>query len=264
MLTVVKNQIKVTLASMKYSIMREMINKASFLLNILFMVINDASFIIQWVILYRIKDNVGGYTFNQVLILWGMAAGSFGISRLIFKNAFHLSDFITNGKLDSFLVQPKNVLLGVITSDSDSSAIGDILYAYILLCASGFTISKLLLFTLLICTGGLISTNIAIILASLSFWIRKSDSISEAGNSLMVNFATYPDGIFKGGARGLLYSLVPVGFAIYIPVNVISDFNIIGFASIITFTCFLTLIAVLIFYKGLKRYSSSNLMIAKI
>ena len=264
MLMEVKNQLKITFCSMKYSIMREMINKASFLLNIIFMIINDASFIIQWIIFFRIKNDIGGYTFNQVLILWGMAAGTFGISRLVFKNAFHLSDLITNGKLDSYLVQPKNVLLGAITSDSDASAIGDVLYGYILLIVSGFSISKLLLFTFLIINGAIIVTSIAVMLASLSFWIKRSDSISDTVNSLMINFATYPDGIFKNEARALLYSIIPVGFTTYIPVQVISEFNLLSLCSVILFTMLMTFVAVLIFYKGLRKYSSSNLMIAKI
>lgn len=264
MLTEAKNQLIVTIMSIKYSIMREMVNRATFLMNILFMIINDASFIIQWVVLYKLKNDVGGYTFNQVLMLWGLSAEIFGISRLLFKNAFHLSEYITNGKLDSYLVQPKNVLLGVITSDADSSALGDIIYGYILLFFSGITLTKFILFTLFFITGGIIVTAISIILSSLSFWIKKSDIIAETGNSSMTNFSTYPDGIFKGAARAMLYSIVPVGFTVYIPVQILTKFNLILTLSIIAISAVLTLLAFAIFYKGLKKYSSSNLMMSKI
>ena len=81
----VKNQIKVTILSIKYATMREMLNKASFLTNVLFMILNDASFILQWIILYSLKDNVGGYTLNQVMILWGLAASTYGFSHFFFK-----------------------------------------------------------------------------------------------------------------------------------------------------------------------------------
>ena len=49
MLTVdkIKSQIKVTLVSIKYALMREMLNKTSFIMNILFMIINNASFLIH-------------------------------------------------------------------------------------------------------------------------------------------------------------------------------------------------------------------------
>ena len=107
-------------------------------------------------------------------------------------------------------------------------------------------------------------TAIAVILGSLSFWFNKSDIISDTGNSLMVNFASYPDGIFKGVAKVLLYTLIPVGIANYLPVHVISNFDLTNFLIIIGVTILLVFLAFFVFYKGLKRYSSSNLMIARI
>lgn len=91
-----------------------------------------------------------------------------------------------------YLVQPKNVLI---------SAIGDLLYGYIMLFIYGFTIHRFLLFTLFTITGGLIITGVAIILGSLSFWFGKIDAVADVVNSLIINFATYPDGIFKGLKR---------------------------------------------------------------
>ena len=153
MLTAVKNELRVTLKSIKYSLVREMLNKASFIMNIVFMIINNASFLIQWAVLYSIKDNVGGYTFNQVLLLWGMAAATYGGAHLFFKKAFSISETIVNGKLDSFLVQPKNVLIAIATSEVEVSAIGDILYGYIMLFISGITFLKFILFTLFMICG---------------------------------------------------------------------------------------------------------------
>lgn len=264
MLTEVKNQIKISILTIKYALIREMLNKTTFITNILFMLLNNASFIVQWLILYSLKDSVGGYSFNQVLLLWGMATGTFGISRFFFKKAFNLSEIINNGKLDSFLVQPKNVLLSTITTDVEPSALGDIIYGYIMLFIYGITLKNFLLFTLFIICGGLILVSIAVILGSLSFWFGKTDIISDTGNSLMVNFASYPDGIFKGIAKILLFTLIPVGIVNYLPVHVISEFDIKLFLIIIGTTLFLMITSVLIFNNGLKKYSSSNLMIARI
>lgn len=264
MLTAVKNQLKISFLSIKYALMREMLNKVTFITNIIFMILNNASFIVQWVVLYSLKDNVGGYTFKQVLLLWGIAAGTYGVSRFFFKKAFSLSETINNGKLDSFLVQPKNVLLSAITTDVEPSAIGDLLYGYIMLFVFGITIENFLLFTLFTITGGLITVAIAVILGSLSFWFNKTDIIADVGNSLMTNFASYPDGIFKGLVKGLLYTLIPVGIVNFIPVKVITEFNL-GLMLIVIGVTILTItLAFIVFFKGLKKYSSSNLMIARI
>ncbi len=77
MLTEVKNQIKVMFLSLKYNIMKQMINKVTFITNIVFMVLNNASFIVQWIILFSLKDNIGGYTINQVVLLWGLASSTY-------------------------------------------------------------------------------------------------------------------------------------------------------------------------------------------
>lgn len=264
MLMAVKNQIKVTLLSIKYATMREMLNKTTFLVNIIFMIINNASFIIQWIILYSLKNDVGGYTFKQVLLLWGIAASVYGLSHFAFQNAFSLSDTITNGKLDAYLVQPKSVLISVITSKIEASAIGDMIYGLIMLFISGVTIPKVLLFILFTICGGTIITAFAIINASLSFWFSKSDMIADTANRLIICFDTYPEGIFKGLAKIMLFTIIPVGFMSYFPVRVMTQFDLNLTLSVMFMTVLSAFLAFWMFYKGLKKYSSSNLMLGKI
>ena len=264
MLTAVKNQIKVCLLSTKYGIMKEMTNKLTFSMDIIFMILNNASFIIQWIVLYSLKDDIGGYTLNQVLLLWGTASATFGFSHFFFKRAFSISDTITNGKLDSYLVQPKNVLLMAITSDVEPSALGDVLYGYIILFITGITLPKFLLFTLFTLCGGIIIVSIAVLLGSISFWIGKSDTVADTGNNLITSFATYPDGIFKGLTRLLLFTLIPVGFIVYVPVKVLTEFDIIQLLSVFGIAVGFTIITFIVFNRGLKRYTSSSLMISKI
>ena len=264
MLMEVKNQIKVMILSFKYAVMREMLNKVTFLSNVIFMILNNATFIIQWIVLFSLRENVGGYTFNQVLMLWGIASGTFGFAHFFFKKSYNLSDTITNGKLDAYLVQPKNVLISCITSDVSPSALGDLIYGYIVVFLSGITISKFILYTFFMISGGIIMVDIAIILGSLSFYISKSDMIAETGNNFMIYFATYPDGIFKGIVKVILFTIIPIGITTYIPVWVLTKFNLFYFVGVIAFTIGITVLAFVIFYKGLKRYSSSNLMVAKI
>ena len=264
MLTAVKNQVRVTLLTTKYALMKEMLNKTTFLMNIVFMILNNACFIIQWIILYSIRDGIGGYHFQQVLLLWGIAASTFGFSRCFFYKAFNLSEVIQNGKLDSFLIQPKNVLLSVTTSEISPSAIGDLIYGYIMLGISGFSISKFFLFTLFTVSGGFILVSVTVILSSLSFWFQKADMISEVGDSLLTSFATYPEGIFQGTMKILFYTIIPICFINYLPIRILSEFHLGYTALILLIMCFFVSFAFIIFYRGLKRYSSSNLMNARI
>lgn len=264
MLTEVKNQLKVNYLSIKYGLMREMVNKFSFLANIIFMIINNSCFIIQWVVLYSLKESIGGYTFKQMLLLWGIAASTFGVSRFFFKKAFTLSETINTGKLDAFLVQPKNVLLSAITTDIEVSAIGDLLYGYVILIIYGITLENFLLFTVFTILGGLIITCVSVIANSLAFWFNMSDVLADTINNMMITFGTYPKDIFTGIVKILLYTLIPVGIANYIPIDLIINFNIYGFLLVFIVTILLVVLSFYIFNKGLKRYSSSNLMSSRI
>ena len=62
----------------------------------------------------------------------------------------------------------------------------------------------------------------------------------------------------------MLFTLIPVGISTYIPVWVLSEFNIYLFIVVIIVTILFVSLGFIVFYKGLKRYSSSNLMVARI
>lgn len=264
MLMEAKNQIKVIFLALKYNIMKQMVNKVTFITNIIFMILNNASFIIQWIIFFTLKEEIGGYTIKEVILIWGMASCVYGLAHILFYKAFEISDLIINGKLDTFLVQPKNVFLGVITSETSISAIGDLIYGYICLCIYGITIKNIILFTIFTITGGIIVAAFASIIGSISFWIVKGDILVDSLTGIMVNLATYPGTIFKKVVKIILYTVIPVGIANYMPVDTILNFNFANFLYIIMFTIAITVLAFCIFNKGLKKYSSSNLMSSRI
>ncbi|MBD5493023.1 MAG: hypothetical protein HDR12_01225 [Lachnospiraceae bacterium] len=263
MLTAVKNQLRVCVLSVKYNIMREMINKVTFITNICFMMLNNASFIIQWVILFRLKDDIGGYTINEVMLLWGLCASSFGLSRIFFARAFSLPDLIINGKLDTYLVQPKNVLLSVLTSETNTSAIGDFIYGIIIICIFSFSFGRFVLFLIFSVTGAIIGTAFALFMGSLSFWLVRVEIFGSNMVNILISFSTYPDGIFKGAVRFFIYLIIPVGMSVYLPVHVMMDFDLGIFLTVLGYTVLISVLAAFVFYRGLRRYSSSNLMEAR-
>ncbi|MCI9034688.1 MAG: hypothetical protein HFJ08_11705 [Lachnospiraceae bacterium] len=263
MLMVVKNQLRVCLLSLKYNIMREMLNKVTFLTNIGFMMLNNAAFIVQWIILLRLKTDIGGYTLREIMLLWGLAASTFGLARIFFARAFALPELIISGKLDSYLVVPKNVLLSVITSATNTSAIGDLLYGLVVLCIFCFSVERFFLFLLFTVTGGIIVTAFALLMGSLTFWFVRADAFGYHMVNCIISFATYPDGIFQGIIKVLLYNVIPVGMAVYQPVHMMIQFNVGGLLAVLGYAAAITAVAVFVFYRGLRRYTSGNLMEAR-
>ena len=260
MLMAAKNQLRVTLLTIKYAIMREMLNKFTFLSNVLLMMLNNASFIVQWIIIYGICDSIGSYEFKDILLLWGISSYSYGFAFFFFKDAFNLSKMINEGRLDQFIIQPKNILISVVTTHVKTSALGDMLYGLLMLVFYGITPSNFFLFILFGITGGLIMVSCAIIIGSLSFWFGKSDVLLDTFNNTLITTSLYPDTIYGNVLKVILFTIIPVGMIVYIPINIMNCFNPILLLIVLSFTIMIIAFAFFIFHVGLKKYSSSNLM----
>ncbi|XMB67320.1 ABC-2 family transporter protein [Mycoplasmatota bacterium zrk1] len=260
----VRKNLRFVFKNIKYNILKVMEYRVSFIFQVFGMILNNGSFIIQWIILYSIKDNFDGYLFEDIMKLWAVAAGSFGINRVLFGNSIWISNLITTGKLDTYLVQPKNVLLNVITSRSSAGAIGDIIYGYIVIAIIKPDLLYILLYSFLILIGGLIHTAAIIVYQSLAFWIGRADSIAVALEQAMLMPSTYPEGLFNGIIKTILFTAIPVGFVVYMPVRILRLFEFKMVAILLIVALSSALLASLVFYRGLRRYSSSNLMIVRI
>lgn len=259
-----KQHIRFVITCMRYNLAREMENRGAFIAQVLGMVANNAIMLLQWVILFSFTDNIGGYAFNDVVLLWGLSASTFGFAHMLFMNVRMLPGYITGGKLDAYLVQPKNALINVACGRMGVSAIGDLLYGLVLALIVRRSLSSLLLFMFFTATGGIVLTAFYTLSGCLAFWLTHSEDLSDSLNGIVVNFATYPEGLFDGMAKWLLFTLIPVGFTVYVPMRFFMTFEWRWCAAALAFASLLTAAAFFVFGKGLKRYSSSNIMSARI
>lgn len=263
MLTEVKNNIKIMFLSFKYNMMKEMENKAAFITSILMMIFNNATFIIQWITIFTLKDYIGSYNLNDVMLFWAVSSGSYGLAHMLFHGARKIPEYIEYGKLDSFLVSPKNVLCYVITSSSSPSAIGDLLYGYIALIIFNFSIKNILIYTILIILACLIYTAHSVIVRSIIFRFTKSNGFEDTIDSIILNGSLYPDVIFNRAIKIIFMTLIPCALASWLPVSIILDFSILKVLLLVLATIFYTSLAFIMFNRGLKHYSSSNLIAFK-
>ena len=128
----------------------------------------------------------------------------------------------------------------------------------------GVSIKNIILFTICGIAGALVLVSVSIIASSLSFWVGRTEMITSTVNNLMVTFATYPDGIFKGVVKIIFYTILPLGITTYVPVKILSHFEWIYILYILLGMFAFVAFAFIIFYMGLRRYSSTNLMNARI
>ncbi|MEM6338308.1 MAG: ABC-2 family transporter protein [Pseudomonadota bacterium] len=265
LLVELRKNIAILFINFKYNLAKEMENRSSFILQIIFMVVNNSLFILQWIVFFSLKPTIGGYNFDNILILWALSATSFGISHVFFENVYYIPELISNGNIDSYITQPVNVLWNISVSKTKPSAFGDVLYGIILAIISiGPDFKKLLLFMMFSCSGAIILTSFSILAASLTFWLKRGEEIAHNLAFSIRIASVYPEGIFNNLIKIVLYTIVPVGFIVYFPVKIILNFNFISMLFLILLALSFALIAFYVFNRGLKQYSSSNLISVKI
>lgn len=261
MLTEVRKNIKLIGKYFLLNLSGAMEYRASFLIQVIGMALNNSAFLVFWWLLFDKMGNIGGYSFSDVVLLWGLASSSYGFGYIIFGNMRNISDIIINGELDTYLLQPKNVLINLLASNTVVSAWGDLAYGYILFfVARGIDIKGLFLFTLFCITGALIYASVLVIAHSLTFHLGNAVYIASTIEEFLLSFSIYPEGIFKGLTLFILYTAVPAAFVTYIPVNMIREFSIVKFLILLVFMLVYLTLAFVIFKRGLKKYESGNLI----
>lgn len=257
----VKNNIKLIFNYFVLNIKKEWKYKTSFFMQLFMMVLNDLFFIIQWVIIFDLVDNIGGYGFNETMLLWGIAAGGYGVSHALFGGAWNIKDIIYEGKLDVYLTQPKNVLINVCCSATNIGALGDILYSFVVLIIINAPWWWYLVMPFAITIAGLIYVSVYVVYCSLCFYIKRGDSVAKSVEGTLNKAANYPPAIFNNIAKTLFYTLIPVAFFTFVPTQfMFLSFNILSLLVLIAFTSLWVLLAFLMFKMGLKKYNSGNLM----
>ncbi len=257
----VKNNLKLIFSYFKLNLKKEWKYKSSFFMQIIMMILNDAFFIIQWYIIFQLVDNIGGYGFNETMMLWAVAAGGFGVAHAFFAGAWNIKDTVYDGKLDVFLTQPKNVLINVCCSSTEVSAIGDILYSFVVLALIGAPWYWYLLMAPIIVMAGLVYVSVYVVYVSFCFYIKRGDAVAKSVESTMNKVGNYPPAIFNTIVKGLLFTLIPAFFYTFVPVQYFFlTPNIWWILGAIAVTVLWVALAFVSFNNGLKKYNSGSLM----
>ena len=190
---------------------------------------------------------------------------SYGITYFFFAGVQQINKYIITGAMDSYLLQPKNLLLNVATSKCEFSAFGDLLYGlFVGIIATGGDIGKILLLIAIATFGSVFFFSTEIICRAVSVWIGDTQTIANRYvEMLFITFATYPENIFKIGIKIILYTVVPVAYVAYIPARIMENFSILNLLLIFVVGAIYLFIAVKIFYRAMKSYESGNSMAMK-
>lgn len=235
--------------------------RMSFLLTAGMMVINNVVWIFYWGVYFTKFPIVNGWEFTDVMMMWAVGAGGFGLSAVLFGNSYAMAGLIANGQLDTYLIQPKPILLHVLISRMSVSAIGDVIFGLMLYAVFGdHTVAGMLKFMLALTLATVIFVFFNVIAQTLAFYIGNAEGIGQQVFIGFVTFSTYPTDIFRGLGRLVLFTVIPAGFISYLPVGLLREVKWTFLAGAVGMALLLTALGILLFYRGLRRYSSGNMI----
>lgn len=265
MFTEAKKILKIFRRYFKLNLASQMEYRISFLVQVFGMVINNASFIVFWGVLFStMGGSIAGYGMRDVMFLWAVASSAFGFCHILFYNVSRISHLIITGELDTFLLQPVPVLANILGASTQASAWGDFIYGWVLFFVFwGFNVKTLLIFMLAILIGGFVFTGIQIMAHTLTFYLGNAQLIVGSAFEFMVSFSIYPEGIFSGVIKAVIYSILPAAFVTHIPLSLVMDFKAETLIFWVAGAAVYCALSCLFFYRGLRKYESGNLIVTR-
>jgi ABC-2 type transport system permease protein len=235
--------------------------RASFFSQMLGMILNDVIWLIFWSLFFSRFPAVNGWGVQDVIMLWAIVALAFGVASGIFGNSMMISDIVQKGQLDYYLTIPRNVLWHVLISKIRPTAIGDFLFGIaVFLIFGGPTPARLTIFTIVAICSAATQLGFFVMAQSLCFYIDRSDVLSQQASMGLIHFSTYPVSIFERWVKVCLYTLIPAAFVTGIPVELLKHFRWPLLGVLVAGSALYLTLAILMFNRGLRRYSSGNLL----
>jgi ABC-2 type transport system permease protein len=233
--------------------------RGAFLLQTVMMFVNNLLYFTLWWVLFRRFDQIGGWRMADMLLLYGLVASSFGLAVVAGGGVRELGRVILDGGLDSYLTQPKDALISVVTSRLWASGFGDLVSGVALIALSGkVTLATAPLAVISVLSGALVFVSTGVIFQAAVFWLGDVASLARQVWEYLIAFSTQPESIYGGSLRLLVFTLMPAGFTGFLPARLVRIPSWEALFGTVCGAIAFALLAALVFRAGLRRYSSGN------
>jgi len=247
------------LALWKANLLAAMEYRGAFLSQIVGMALNNAIYFCFWLLFFDRFPSVRGWGVQEMLVLFGVAAGGFGLAVYLFGNAMRLAEVIAGGRLDYYLSLPRPALLHVLASRSVASGLGDFLYGCLSFALSGpDSVGEVLRFLLGVVLAAAVFLGFVVLVQSLAFWIGHAGLVGAQAVNALISFALYPLDLFDGTAKLVLFTLLPAAFMGAVPAEFVRSFTWEGLVQLTGAALVFLGLALAVFHRGLRRYESGS------
>lgn len=252
-------ELKFLTALWKTNLASAMEYRVAFISQSIGMILNDGVYFLVWIIFFNRFKDIRGWQLSDMFLVFGVSAGAFGLTGMLFGNAFNLGEIIVNGRLDYYLSLPRPTLLHVLASRAVPSGFGDFMYGFVSFFASGqFSADGLGRFILALILAMSVFVSFLVIVQSLAFWLGTGGAVTDIAINAMVTFALYPITLFNNSAKLILFIVIPAAFMGAVPAGFVRGFSWSSLGLMLLAAAGFLTLALSLFHLGLHRYESGS------
>ncbi len=240
--------------------------RVNFFTSIITMIINDACFIIIFLIFVSYFSEAG-LTLWNFLVLISLTTMSFGLFNWLFFNIWELPDIIESWKLDYYLSFPVKTLPFLTTNKVWIIDLWDTVFSIICLIIYAFFFWDWLVWIiilkwfLIIIISCIAVAGLYLLFWSISFWLQKWSKIQELFKSMFPSLWEYPPEIYKDNKIVYIIMCVLLFPSIILPYKMMLwSTTIYQWILLIWLALLIFGLWIFIFKKWLKKYSSGSLI----
>jgi len=216
-------------------------------------------------VLFR-RVNLPGWTFEEVVFLYGFSLIPFGLFNILSLNLYEFGNTqIMEGKFDRVLLRPVSSLFQVLFENfrlesffEAFTGLGIVIWMAVRMHAHWHVADVLLLALFSVC-GGIIYVSVFLLLSTFSFWFEDRVGVHPPFWNLLA-FGRYPMSIYSGYIQFFLSWIVPFGFATFYPgARLLARGEFSHLALLVpTVAAACALVAGFAWTQGVRHYSSTG------
>lgn len=217
-------------------------------------------------LVFNTIPSLQGWTFYEILFIYGFAQIPRGIDHIFTDYLWIFSwKTIAKGEFDRYLLRPLNPLFQVIAERFQPDGFGELIMGLLLVILAGAKLQLqidllwLILFLFVTLCATLIYTSIKLAVTSIAFWVKFAQSYLYMTYQLS-GFVKYPMSIYPNAMKFVLSYLIPFAFTGFYPAAYFLGKESILMGVILPFV--ISIIAFIIAYRiwciGMKRYESAG------
>jgi ABC-2 type transport system permease protein len=217
-------------------------------------------------VVFQHIDDINGWSFYEILFIYGIAMTGRSIHHIFFDNLWTLGwQYIKNGNFDRLLIRPVNPLFQVCAERVQQDGFGQLVIGVIVLTTSvtklglQWTMLDVFFLFILILSSGFIFVAINLFFITFSFWMVDSLPIVWATFNLS-EFTRYPLTIYHKGIAFLLTWIIPYGFTAFYPATYFIEHS--GYKAFALWTPVVAIgscaIAYAFWNRGIRAFTSTG------